>query len=1486
MKVMGITANRSWKFVAGLAFLTSSFATIAVRAQAPYLLPYTINTVAGGNPLTTVGAACAGGVGIAFDTLGDGCQASSASVSTNTNIHDVGVDPVGNLYFIDIGSNTILRKIDARTGIVNVLAGSNTLTTVCPATSGDIDAFGDGCPANDGKGNVTNPNTYLQGTSRGIAVGKNGDVYIADYTNSLVHKVSASTGFMTLVAGALGSGATPNKVKGVKGFSGDGGPAAGTAGLSAPRGVAVDLAGNVYIADSGNDIVRMVSASTGFISTIAGIQSNGTSLNFSGDGGPATKATLVGPEDVEVDANGNIFIADFTNARVRVIYAGGAAVAKLISLTSGAGAQPGSIYTIMGGGAGTYVAGTQVLATSIIIGGPRKIALDARGNVYLADGTGDVVWFLDATTGYMRVIAGIYAATSGSTCTTTNAVGDNCQATLATLSPASNMGVGVGPQGDVYISDSGDARLRKVSINTSFPAVSAGNSLAQTLVVHFAVSDTQAASSPFAITGGPDFSVNNSATSCNLNTDGTTDCAISVVFTPTLPGRDFATLVIKSAAGLTTDLSLSGVGMASSVAFDPGTTTLLASGFSSPAGTAMDASGNIYVADTGNNRVLRYSGTTASLIAGTGTLGYSGDGAAATSAKLAGPKAVTVTPDGAIYIADTGNNVIRRIDPISGFISTIGGAGAHCATQDDSLGDGCPATNATFSAPAGLASDSLGNVYVSDTGNNIIREIGTTGYVFTVAGGTTHCPTIIDASGNYVSGATDTFGDGCGPTLATFKSPTALRIDASRNLYIADTGNNEVRELVAATNLMSAVAGTGQAGGSGNGGSATTAQVNGPTGIALDAAGNLYIADTGNHVVRMVNSGTINSVVGNLGSSGTGIVPGSAAGVLLNLPAAVAVSGTGNLWVVDSGNNRLLALDRTSVSWNFGRTNVGASSPTTIFQQTSTGSATASLGYPLSVNTGSATVFSLTPSGPNGCSSSQSLILTLAPGAICNYAAQFSPIAVGTVSATYTESNATTVNSPAPSITLSGAGAVLTGTTLTTAVTTPATGNPQYSIPFVVTATLHPALCDPTAPDCSAAGTITFYVGGTQAGLPVAVAQVGLPVAVKNTSSTSSNVITASQTINGLSVTTAAVTHTVFAVYSGDTYYASSTSSTSSISVAQGSTTTVVSANPSSGLQFSDLTLTAQVTSTTTTVPTGNITFYAGSALLGTVSVDGTTGIAAFPDVLTYLVSTDPTLNGNITHRPQSFGLVAGTYTITAIYSGDSNYAVSTSAPSSLVIKANAPGFTLALCNVTNVFTACTPPSIGTAQGSTASAQVLVNPANTLSGTLTFACTNLPANTDCTFSATPSATEIAGTTLSFTPVSGVPVQQSLTVTIWTDMNPGVIPPNGALQFPKLFPRSGPALAAMLGWPMLLCGFTLAIGFRKRLRNSPLLTVLAFIALSGGALVMSGCGGNKTSSGLTPVGSNYVVTLTVTGPNGLVQTMPITFSVGPGVAGQS
>jgi sugar lactone lactonase YvrE len=1438
MMVLGNMMRKVWKSALGAVLVLASITFGNAQTPAPYLIPYTITSVIGGGTAPAAGAACPGSNGTqatALDSLGDGCLANSTSVVTNIDVHDIGVDSEGNIYFIDNGSTGTIRRIDARSGVVNILIGSVTSSLVC---SGTIDKYGDSCPANDGAANV-NPSPAKFGQTaalvkgRGLTVAKNGDVYFADYTGNLIHKISASTGLMTIVAGFLSGTAGKSNTAGA-GYTGDGGQATLAAERNA-RGVAVDAAGNVYIADTANNVIRKVNTA-GVISTIVGAypgSNTNAPAGATGDLGPATSATLSGPEDVEIDASGNLFIADFGNNKIRVVYAGGSQVAALIAATNGsAAAVPGDIYTIMGGGTGTFTPGTVVLATSVAISNARKITLDARGNVYLADNGNNVIWFEDGTTGYMRVLAGSVGLTSGGPgCAgQTNAVGDNCQATLATLNPNSAMGVGVDSQGNVYISDSGDQRVRKVSVNQSFPTVGAGSSATQRLVVHFAVGDTPAATSAYTIAGSVDFVVN-APTSCTTNPDNTTDCPIMVTFSPTKPGADIATLMVRSSLGTTSQFGLSGVGAAASLALDPGTAISIGTGYKSPAGIALDAAGNAYVADTGNDVVLRYNTAgTGTVIAGTaGSAGNGGNGGPAAAATLSAPSAVTVTPDGAVYIADTGNSVVRRIDPITGVINiAAGGATTTCAAALDTFGNGCLGPQAKLSSPAGLASDSRGNVYIADTGNNVIRELTASGYIFVIGG-------------------------------PVFSAPTALQVDGNSNIFVADTGHNNVSEITSKGTVVT-VAGNGQNGSSGNGGAATAASLNSPTGIALDAAGDLYIADTGNHVIRLVNgAGTINTVAGTLGQSGGGTLPGSVNTLLLTLPGGVAATTSGKLYVLDSGNNRAYTIDRTSVVESLGSASPNASSPVQTIQQTNTGSQTALLSpsssQPIFTGSGDTSVFSVTPQGSLGCSGGESLT----PGATCFLAAQFNPVALGNFSATFTEQNITPALPFVPAIALSGVGASLVGTTSATVLTSPATGNPQFSVPFTVTTTVTPVKCNTSAPSCVPTGTVQFLVGTTPVGIPVALNSAGA----------------ASTNISGQNVGTLSVT----AVYGGDTFYGSSTAPPLSVTVTTGTANAVITFSSASLPQFQPLTISAKLSSANGGVPTGTVTFLADGRVIGVATLNAS-GIASI---------NDPQLtdaNGNTISpvpTPNSFGLTAGTHAITVAYSGDTNYTKSTSPATTLTIQPDAASFTAFFISPTTL-APVSSLSAGTAQGSTALATVTVVPTNTLNGTVTFACSGLPANSVCT---------VTPTTLVFTPVAGVPVAQTVGVTLWTDVAPGVIPPAASSQAVRpanLSGHSNSSLAVLLGWPLLLTSFAGVLGFHKRLRKTRLLAVVILCGLlAGSSAVMSGCssgssGGGTGAPSLTPTGK-FNVTLTVSGPNSTVQTMPIQFTVAAGVPGQ-
>ncbi|MEK4358706.1 S-layer homology domain-containing protein [Paenibacillus sp. FSL M7-1455] len=303
-----------------------------------------------------------------------------------------------------------------------------------------------------------------------------------------------------------------------------------------------------------------------------------------------------------------------------------------------------------------------------------------------------------------------------------------------------------------------------------------------------------------------------------------------------------------------------------------------------PYGVAVDSGGNLYIADTLNHRVRKVDASgNINTVAGNGTAGSSGDGGAAASAQLNKPFGVAVDSGGNLYIADTLNHRVRKVDT-SGNISTVAGNGTA-----GSSGDGGAAASAQLNKPYGVAVDSGGNLYIADTFNHRIRKVDASGNISTVAG----------------TGTAGNPGEGEFATSANIKYPYGVAVDSGGNLfYVADDGSSRVRK-VDASGKISTVAGNGTAGSSGDGGAAALAQLYLPYGVAVDSGGNLYIADTYNQRVRKVDaSGNISTVAGNgtAGSSGDG---GAAALAQLNFPFGVAVDSGGILYIADTNNNRV-----------------------------------------------------------------------------------------------------------------------------------------------------------------------------------------------------------------------------------------------------------------------------------------------------------------------------------------------------------------------------------------------------------------------------------------------------------------------------------------------------------------------------------------------------------------------------------------------------
>jgi sugar lactone lactonase YvrE len=308
---------------------------------------------------------------------------------------------------------------------------------------------------------------------------------------------------------------------------------------------------------------------------------------------------------------------------------------------------------------------------------------------------------------------------------------------------------------------------------------------------------------------------------------------------------------------------------------------------SEPEGVALDVAGNLYIADWGNNVIRKVTAATGiiSTVAGNGKYGFSGDGGPATSAELWDTSGIALDGLGNLYIADLGNNVIRKVAAATGIIGTVAGNGYQGYS-----GDGGSAANATLYRPGGVALDPDSNLYIADTSNSVIRKVtASTGIINTVAGGGP-C-------------GSNSCGDG-GPATEAELRTWGVALDAPGNLYISDT--NVIRKVTAATGIISTVAGNGTRGYCGDTGLATSAELGGPMGIALDPAGNLYISDFGCEMIRKVSAATgdISTVAGG-GSCGSNYCGdgGPATDAELYVPYGIALDTAGNIYIADSDNS-------------------------------------------------------------------------------------------------------------------------------------------------------------------------------------------------------------------------------------------------------------------------------------------------------------------------------------------------------------------------------------------------------------------------------------------------------------------------------------------------------------------------------------------------------------------------------------------------------
>ncbi len=653
------------------------------------------------------------------------------------------------------------------------------------------------------------------GQPRKLAV-SGSNVYFS--SGNSVFKIDGS-GTMTLIAGNSRAG-----------FSGDGGPAV-RAQLNAPQGLALDGAGNLYIADSLNNRVRMVDTN-GVITTFAG---NGgvAPPGFWGDGGPATSANLHLPTGVAVDSSGKVYIAAASDNTVRVVTTDG-----LINIFAGSG-YPGYYGDYAATVAGTTTTVTNVgTATIATLFNPQDVALGPNGSILIADAGNSAIRQVTS--------AGVIYTISGNG--STGLSGDGTAISLSMLAPFS---VAADSSGNIYAAEFGTNRIRKLDTK--------GN-------ITTAIGD---GIQGFAGDGGPPNKVEMS-----LPTGLAVDSSGNILFADSLNNR------IRKLAGSTVN-TIAGNGVLSHSGDGNSATSAQ---LNTPMGVAVDAAGNTYISDTANNVVRRVDGSgVISNFAGTGTAGSSGDGSAATGAQLSGPQGLAVDTAGNLYIADTQNHRVRKVS--GGTISTVAGSGTA-----GFAGDGAAAGSAQLNLPFAVAVDAAGNLYIAEFANNRVRKV--------TAGGT-----ISTLAGNGISGYS---GDGGQALGAMLNGPQGVAVDTLGNVYIADTANNRVRQ-VAPNGTITTVAGSGLAGYSGDGGSAVNAQLGNPVSVAVDSTGNLLIADGSSRVRKVFVSGLIQTIAGNgtKGYSGDG---GVATNAMLSGPSALAINAAGNVWVADTLNNAVREL--------------------------------------------------------------------------------------------------------------------------------------------------------------------------------------------------------------------------------------------------------------------------------------------------------------------------------------------------------------------------------------------------------------------------------------------------------------------------------------------------------------------------------------------------------------------------------------------------
>ncbi len=623
----------------------------------------------------------------------------------------------------------------------------------------------------------------------GVAVDGSGNVYVADSSNSTIRKIT-STGVVTTLAGSAGQ---TGSVDGI----------GAAARFNTPNGVAVDGSGNVYVADTSNGTIRKIT-NTGVVTTLAG-----SAGQFSGMDGTGAAAHFHFPYGVAVDGSGNVYVADTSNCTIRKITSTGT-----VTTLAGSAGQTGNVD------------GTGAAAR---FNNPVGVAVDGNGNVYVCDTNNSTIRKITST-GTVTTLAG-----------GAGQVG-YVDGTGFAARFSNPKGVAIDGSGNVYVADSGNNTIRKITSTGTVTSLAGGGGIAGDV-------DGFGPSAEFFNPSG-------------VSVDG--NGIVYVADTSNFTIRKItSTRVVTTLAGSAGYGSADGTGGAAQ--------------FYHPTGVAVDGNGNVYVADFSNYTIRKITNTGAvTTLAGSARQAGTADGTG-TAARFNGPFDVAVDGNGNVYVADYNNHTIRKITS-TGVVTTLAGSAGLAGTAD---GTGAAAR---FNNPSGIAVDGNGNVYVADYNNHTIRKITSTGAVTTLAG----------------SAGQSGSGNGTG-AAARFFFPRRVAVDGNGNVYVADTGNNMIRKITS-TGAVTTLAGSllfGSADGTG-----VAAQFSSPSGVSVDGNGNVYVGDWGNDTIRKITSAGVVTTIGGTprvmgGNDGIG------AAASFSNPYSAAVDSFGNLYVADSNSHHI-----------------------------------------------------------------------------------------------------------------------------------------------------------------------------------------------------------------------------------------------------------------------------------------------------------------------------------------------------------------------------------------------------------------------------------------------------------------------------------------------------------------------------------------------------------------------------------------------------